>query len=126
MFFWEMLPEFHPKIFAQQGKSRAEGIPDFFFGMRIRTLCGSLYQIDTYHSKLCGQPVCRIMKHAGGEYVDLGEGGEGDEGVEGEGGEGGEGEGDAELEAEKLSLSRLHLGVVGMVDDVEILWATRG
>jgi len=30
----------------------------------------------------------RIMKHAGGEYVDLGEGGEGDEGVEGEGGEG--------------------------------------
>lgn len=39
----------------------------------------------------------RIMKHAGGEYVDLGEGGEGDEGVEGEGGEGGEGEGDAEL-----------------------------
>ena len=61
------------------------------------------------------------MKHAGGEYVDLGEGGEGDEGVEGEGGEG---EGDAELEAEKLS--RLHLGVVGMVDDLEILWATRG
>jgi len=53
------------------------------------------------------------MKHAGGEYVDLGEGGEGDEGVEGEGGEG-----DAELEAEKLS--RLHLGVLGMVDDLEI------
>ena len=53
--------------------------------------------------------------------MDLGEGGEGDEGVEGEGGEG---EGDAELEAEKLS--RLHLGVVGMVDDLEILWATRG
>ena len=47
------------------------------------------------------------MKHAGGEYVDLGEG---DEGVEGEGGEG-----DAELEAEKLS--RLRRDVL---DDLEI------
>lgn len=81
--------------------------------MHTCTLCISLHHFNTYHSNLCGRPGCRIMKHAGGEYVDLGEGGEGDEGVEGEGGEG-----DAELEAEKLS--RLHLGVLGMVDDLEI------
>ena len=103
-----MLPLFHPKVFAQQGKSRIEGIPHFLgcaYDHRC-TLCISLDPFHTSHSKLCDSG-CRIMKHAGGEYVDLGEG---DEGVEGEGGEG-----DAELEAEKLS--RLRRDVL---DDLEI------